>query len=299
MESFIGKTIDSYLILEVIGRDGIGLIFKAEDINLGKYVVLTKVDEAFIKDERFRKLIKKEANIIDKINIPGIIIEKNILENKQGFFLLMEYIEAQSLFQHIRENGPFSTKSAILIIKQLLNTIGNLHKVSIVHRDIKPINIYLNDNGEIKITYYALTSLIKKISFDSDFIYNVGSLFYTPPEVLKGLRIIGISRDIYSLGITFYEIITGRVPFEKTDSDFSIQKKIIEGKFPPPGKFNSNIPKKFEEIILKSINKNPNKRYRNTEDILNDIKKYEEELIEIKSGLRKNISKKIFYILKR
>jgi eukaryotic-like serine/threonine-protein kinase len=290
MDSLIGKTVDSYKILEVLGRGGMGVVFKALDTSLEKIVALKMIDPFLARDENFVRRFKTEAKALAKLENPNIVGVYALRETESGFFMVMEYVESKPLSQYLQENGPFSIPDAISITKQLLNAIGHAHKVGVIHRDIKPSNILLCDNGKIKVTDFGLAKVVEQKGPASTVTQaRAGTLYYMSPEQVKGLKNVDSRSDMYSLGMTIYETIAGRVPFDKTDSDFTIQKIIVDGEIPSPVKFNSNIPKKFIKIISKSINKEPEKRYQTAEEMLADLQDFEREYQNEKNNGKPNV----------
>ena len=276
MDSLIGKTVDNYRILEVLGRGGMGVVFKALDTSLEKIVALKMIDPFLARDENFVRRFKTEAKALAKLENQNIVGVYALRETESGFFMVMEYVESQPLSQYLQENGPFNITDTISITKQLLNAIGHAHKVGVIHRDIKPSNILLCENGKIKVTDFGLAKVVEAKGPSSTVTQaRAGTLYYMSPEQVKGLKNVDSRSDLYSLGISIYEMIAGRVPFDKTDSDFTIQKKIVEGEIPSPVKFNSAIPKKLTKIISKSIDKDPAKRYQTAEEMFADIENFE------------------------
>jgi len=279
MESLIGKTVDSYRILEVIGRGGMGVVFKAIDTNLEKIVALKMIDPFLARDENFVKRFKTEAKALARLENPNIVRVFALRETESGLFMVMEYVEAKPLSNCIQENGPFSISESISITKQLLNAIGHAHKVGVIHRDIKPSNILLCNDGSVKVTDFGLAKVIQQKGPASTVTQTrAGTLYYMSPEQVKGLKNVDERSDLYSLGMTVYEMLVGRVPFDKTDSDFTIQKKIVDGEIPSPLKFDSNIPKKLIKIILKSIDKEPEKRFQKADEMIESLNSFEKEL---------------------
>ena len=296
MESLIGKTIDGYRILEVLGRGGMGVVFKAIDTSLEKVVALKMIDPFLARDENFVKRFKTEAKALARLENPNIVSVYALRETKSGFFMVMEYVEAKPLSHVIQENGAFSLNESVSIAKQLLNAIGHAHKVGVIHRDIKPSNILLSQDGRIKVTDFGLAKVIKQKGPASTVTQTrAGTLYYMSPEQVKGLKNVDKRSDLYSLGMTVYEMIVGRTPFEKTDSDFTIQKKIVEGEIPSPLKFDSNIPKKLTKIILKSIDKDPEKRYQKADDMIEALDNFETEISPAKKSLIPKVSTKPIY----
>jgi eukaryotic-like serine/threonine-protein kinase len=280
MESLIGKTIDNYRILEVIGRGGMGVVFKALDDNLDKIVAIKMIDPFLAKDENFVRRFKTEAKALAKLENPYIVSVHALRNTEAGLFLVMELVVSRPLSHYLRDNGPFNVKDTVSILKQLLNAIGHAHQVGVIHRDIKPSNILLCENGKVKVMDFGLAKVTQQKDGASTVTQaRAGTLYYMSPEQIKGLKNVDIRSDLYSLGMTVYEMLTGRVPFDKTDSDFTIQRQIVDGDIPPPIKFNSNIPKKINKIIQKAINKEPEKRYQTAGEMLDDLLKFENEIL--------------------
>lgn len=303
MESLIGKTVDSYKILEVIGRGGMGVVFKALDTNLEKIVALKMIDPFLARDEGFVRRFKTEAKALARLENPNIVRVYALRETESGFFMVMEYVEHKTLSICLQENGPLPLNQTVSVTKQLLSAVGHAHSVGVIHRDIKPSNILLCADGRIKVSDFGLAKVVQQKGPASTVTQTrAGTLYYMSPEQVKGLKNVDKRSDLYSLGMTVYEMLAGRVPFEKTDSDFTIQKKIVDGEIPSPVKFDANIPKKLAKIVLKSIDKEPDKRYQEADEMLKDLNEYEAELSpRIKSSKpvvpTKQLPKKPIFIL--
>ena len=281
MEDLIGHTLDGYKILEIIGRGGMGVVFKALDTNLDKIVALKMIDPVLAQDETFIRRFKTEARALARLDNPNIVGVYALRQTEKYFFMVMEFVEARPLSHHIRENGKLKLEDVLKISRQLLQAIGFAHNASILHRDIKPSNILLCKDGKAKITDFGLAKVIKEHDSGATVTQaRAGTLYYMSPEQVKGLKNVDKRGDLYSLGMTIYEMIVGRVPFEKTDSDFTIQRKIVDGEIPSPVTFYKDVPKKFTKIILKSIARDPDKRYQSAEEMLADLWKFETDMLE-------------------
>ncbi|MCG6958453.1 protein kinase [bacterium BMS3Abin03] len=310
MASIIGKTIDSYRILEIIGRGGMGVVLKALDINLDKVVALKMIDPVLAKNEEFVRRFQTEAKALAKLENPNIVSVHALRKTEAGFFLVMEYVESKTLSQYLSEKGAFTITEIISITKQVLNAIGHAHEAGIIHRDIKPSNILLSNDGKVKVMDFGLAKVIQdKGQAVTMTQARAGTLYYMSPEQIIGLKNVDNRSDIYSIGMTIYEMVTGRVPFENTDSDFNIQKRIVDGEIPSPNVFTQGIPKQLLNIILKAIDKNPDKRYQNISEMEADLARVESQLTtnvktkptakiqDGKSRHNKNKSKVKFFLL--
>lgn len=299
MNSMIGETIDNYKLLEVIGRGGMGVVFKALDTNLEKIVALKMIDPFLARDDNFLRRFKTEAKALAKLQTPNIVTVHALRENNDRFFMVMEYVEAKTLSEIIKEKGAFDYKSSIPIIKQMLNAIIYAHNNDVIHRDIKPSNVLLTEKNVVKVMDFGLAKVIRQHSPEATVTHmRAGTLYYMSPEQIKGLKNVDKRSDIYSIGMTIYELLAGRVPFEKTDTEFTIQKQIVDGKLPSINKYIADIPKPLVKIIQKAIESDSEKRYQTAEEMLNDVLKFEAQLnTAIAEGkpVPSNLSEESFY----
>ncbi len=303
MDTIIGQVVDNYKIIEVIGRGGMGVVFKALDLNLEKTVALKMIDPFLSRDENFLRRFKTEAKALAKLDNHNIVNVYALRETEFGLFMVMEYVQAKTISDWLREKGRFSIKETIDITKQILNAIGHAHKIGVIHRDIKPNNILLGENGVVKVMDFGLAKVVQSAAADQSTVTYAaaGTLYYMSPEQIKGLKNVDSRSDIYSIGMTIYEMLAGRSPFEKSESEFAIQKQIVDGKIPSPIKYNPVIPKDLVKFILKAIDKDADKRFKDisemqgtladimhqeTDDVTKVVSKYE----KTKTTVNKNIS---------
>ncbi len=265
MEQLIGKEVDNYKILEVIGRGGMGVVFKAMDMNLEKLVALKMIDPFLSRDENFLQRFKTEARALARLENQNIVGVYALRETEYGLFMVMEYVSAKTIAEWLKEKGRFSAAETIAIGSQIINAIRHAHKVGVIHRDIKPNNVLLNEDGTVKVMDFGLAKVIQEGGTQNTVTHAAaGTLYYMSPEQVKGLKNVDKRSDIYSLGMTLYEMLAGRTPFEKGESEFVIQKQIVEGKIAPPTKYNPLIPKELVKVIMKAIDKDPEKRFQST-----------------------------------
>ena len=293
METIIGQVVDNYKIIEIIGRGGMGVVFKALDLNLEKTVALKMIDPFVAKDENFLKRFKTEAKALARLDNRNIVNVYALRETELGLFMVMEYVPALTISEWLREKGKLSIKETIDITAQILNAIGHAHKIGVIHRDIKPNNILLSEDGNVKVMDFGLAKVAQDHSSQATVTHAAaGTLYYMSPEQIKGLKNVDKRSDIYSIGMTIYEMLAGRIPFEKSDSEFTIQKQIVDGKIPSPVKYNPAIPKDLVKFITKAIDKDPERRfqdisemqaaltgikYTETEDVTKIISRYDTE----------------------
>lgn len=272
MDQLIGKEVDNYKILEVLGRGGMGVVFKAMDMNLEKIVALKMIDPFLARDENFLKRFKTEARALAKLESQNIVGVHALRETDYGLFMVMEYVQAKTISEWLREKGRFTVNETIAISTQIIKAIGHAHKVGVIHRDIKPNNILLCEDGTIKVMDFGLAKVVKEDSSQVTVTHAAaGTLFYMSPEQVKGLMNVDKRSDIYSIGMTIYEMLAGRTPFEKGESEFVIQKQIVEGRIPSPVKYNPLIPKDLVKFIMRSIDKDSDKRFQDTDEMLKTL----------------------------
>ncbi|MBM2842068.1 MAG: Protein kinase protein, partial [Bacteroidetes bacterium] len=268
----IGKVIDNFQILDVVGKGGMGVVYRAKDVSLDRDVALKMMDPALARDEDFLKRFKSEAKALAKLQNPNIVSIFALRETEIGFCLVMEFVEGNTLADRIRDGGALSVEKVLPIFKQILIALDHAHKIGVIHRDIKPSNIMLTKDDVVKVTDFGLAK-IQQVSAATMTLGTGGTLFYMSPEQVRGLANVDARGDIYSLGMTLYEALVGQVPFTNTDTDFSIRQSIVEGKIPPPDKLNPSLPKGIVKVIQKSIEKDPSKRYQTAAEMWDDLEK--------------------------
>ncbi len=272
--SYIGNVIDHYRIIEQLGIGGMGVVFKAINININKIVALKMIAPGLALNENFVQRFKTEAKALAKLDDFNIVGITDLRRDKDQWFIVMEYVDGINLYDKIKKEGPYKCKESIPILKQMLTAIGHAHKAGIIHRDIKPNNIMVTKEGVVKITDFGLAKDQNK-STSTVSITSGGTLYYMSPEHVKGFSFTDGRSDIYSTGMTYYEMITGKVPFQNINSDFDMRERIIRKDFEKPSVYNSQIPPGLEAIVMKSIAKDPDMRYQTAEEMLTAITNFE------------------------
>ncbi len=269
----IGKMLSNrYEILEEIGRGGMGIVYKARCHLLNRLVAIKVLRPEFSHDEEFIKRFKYESQSAASLSHPNIVSIYDVGNDGDIYYIVMEYVNGKTLKQIIRESGgPMPMDKALSITCQVLRALDNAHRHNIIHRDIKPHNILITEDGIAKVTDFG----IAKVTTDYTLTYNkniIGTAQYFSPEQAKG-SIVDEKSDIYSLGIVMYEMLTGKVPFEG-DSPISVALKHIEENLKPPSQLNPNIPKGIDEIVMKATEKDTSRRYSSADEMLSDINKF-------------------------
>ncbi|MBI5473542.1 MAG: serine/threonine protein kinase [Ignavibacteriae bacterium] len=264
----IGKVIDTYEITGILGKGGMGIVYKAHDTTLDRDVALKMMDANFARDEEFLKRFKAEAKALARLQNPNIVSVFALRETELGFCLVMEFVDGSTLADCIRANGAMPLSRAVPIFRQMATALDHAHQVGVIHRDIKPSNVMLTSADFVKVTDFGLAK-IQQVSTATMTMGTGGTLYYMSPEQIKGLANVDARGDIYSLGMTLYETVAGRVPFGNDASDFDIRQMIVDGKIPPPERFNATLPPEISRLISKSIHKDPAKRFQSCAE-LND-----------------------------
>jgi len=283
---------EKYRIEKKLGEGGMGIVYKAWDTALERPVALKVMHPMFAQDEKFLKRFKAEARALARLDDPHIVSVHDLLETDTGLYIVMQYVESVSLGDKIKSDGPLRYEEACAMIKQVLTALGHAHHEQVLHRDIKPKNILLTPQGLVKVVDFGLA----KIQQNSNITLSHetgGTLYYMSPEQVLGLDKVDRRSDIYSAGMTLYETLTGRMPFEKTESDFAIRKAIVEKKFPPPNHYNPLVPEALANIVAKAITKDPDKRFQTAEEMVAALEKFEREAAAAAQPREKKRAKKI------
>ncbi len=276
--SLIGKEVDGYRIEGILGRGGMGIVYKAENQSLGRMVALKVITPDLAQDEEFLKRFRREARALAQLNHPHIVLIYALRQADLGLYIAMEYVEGQTLADHLETHSPIAWPQALPIIKQLLSALGYAHERGIIHRDLKPRNIMLTEQGEVKVMDFGLAKMLGQGSGETTVTAaRGGTLCYMSPEQARGLKNVDRLSDLFSLGLTIYEVLAGRLPFKKDDSDFTILKAIVEEKFPGPHTFNRTLPRRLSKILMKALEKNPAKRYQSAGEMLAAIEAFEQQ----------------------
>jgi len=255
-----GTMLGNYLIINQIGEGGMGMVYKARDTVLDRIVALKILPPQLTQNTDFLHRIRTEAFAQARLNHPNIVTLYSVQDLPAGFMLVMEYVEGQTLQQRIQGQGPLDSQEAISIFEQTLQGVAYAHQMGVLHRDLKPDNIFLTHKGEVKIMDFGVARLVdSKESTRSRSM--VGTLLYISPEQING-RDADYRSDIYTLGISLFEAVTGRLPFERK-TDYALMHAHVLETPPRPRNIKRDLPKDLESVILKAIEKEPEKRHQN------------------------------------
>lgn len=261
----IGSTIGSYQITERIGGGGISEVWKAIDLGLDRVVAIKALRPELAIREQVVARFRSEAQTLARLSHPNIATLHTLLEKRDSLFMVMEYVEGETLSSMIHTAGRFDLNTAFDIFQQALDGIGHAHEVGVIHRDIKGSNLMVNSRGVVKIMDFGIARVM-----GSDRMTRHGNLVGTPefmsPEQVRGEEAT-VESDIYSLGLLLYEMLTGSVPF-RMKGDFDLMQAHVKMPPPPPRSLVPEIPEAIEVVMLRALEKKPESRYRTTDAFL-------------------------------
>ena len=257
-----------YEIIKSIGEGGMANVYLAYDTILDRNVAIKVLRGDLANDEKFVRRFQREALSASSLSHPNIVAMYDVGEDNGLYYIVMEYVEGKTLKQLLKKRGSLTLSEAIDIMLQLTDGMAHAHDSYIVHRDLKPQNIMIQDDGQIKITDFGIAMALNSTQLTQTNSV-MGSVHYLPPEQAAG-KGTTIKSDIYSMGIIFYELLTGELPF-KGDSAVEIALKQMKEPLPDVHKLNNDIPQSIENIILKSTAKNPKNRYDDAKSMHNDL----------------------------
>ena len=257
-----------YKIQEKIGNGGMATVYKALDQILNRYVAVKVLREEFTTDEEFIKRFNTEAQSAARLTHPNIVSVYDVGQEYNIYYIVMELIQGKTLKQIIEEDGHLSWKWAVNIAIQIASALEMAHKNNIIHRDIKPHNIMITEDGVAKVTDFGIAKAVSNSTITA-FGTTLGSVHYFSPEHARG-GYTDSKSDLYSLGVVMYEMVTGKVPFD-ADTPVSIALKHMQEEPVPPIKVNKEIPFAVNQIILKAMKKDPNERYQNASEMIKDL----------------------------
>ena len=260
-----------YEIIEKIGSGGMATVYKAKCHVLNRYVAVKILRDEFTTDEEFIKRFEVEAQSAASITHPNIVSVYDVGVDGNLYYIVMELIKGKTLKEIIiEEKGPLPWKWSVNIATQIASALEIAHKNHIIHRDIKPHNIIITEDGVAKVTDFGIAKAVSNSTITA-FGTTIGSVHYFSPEHARG-GFTDEKSDLYSLGVVMYEMLTGKVPFD-ADTPVSIALKHMQEDPKPPIELNPNIPSAVNDIIMKALRKDTNLRYQNATAMLLDLKR--------------------------
>ncbi|MHB8792991.1 MAG: Stk1 family PASTA domain-containing Ser/Thr kinase [Thermoleophilia bacterium] len=264
-----------YEIIRRLGSGGMADVYLARDTQLGRQVAIKVLYKRYARDEEFVARFRREAQSAAALNHPHIVSIYDRGEAEDSYYIAMEYLEGRSLKDVINEEGPLEPARSIDYAEQMLRALQFAHENNVIHRDIKPHNIVINDRGQLKVTDFGIAR-----AGSSPSVTETGSIIgtaqYLSPEQAKG-KAVEQSSDLYSLGIVLYEMLTGRVPFEG-ENPVAIALKHLSDEPVPPQALVPDIPDNLNAVVMRALAKDPRDRYPGAEEFLADLERCRQDL---------------------
>jgi len=263
MSFTIGENVGPYRIIEQLGQGGMATVFKAYHAALDRYVAIKVLHPAFKEEPNFLSRFQREARVVARLEHPNIVPIYDFAEHKGQPYLVMKFIEGQTLKAHMNEK-PLTKEEAVQIVDDVGGALAYAHKQGVLHRDVKPSNVLLSPDGSIYLADFGLARMAQAGASTLSKDVMLGTPQYISPEQGQGVRDLDQGTDIYSFGVLLYEMVVGRVPFN-ADTPFSIIHDHIYTPLPLPSTVNPNVPEVVERVLLKSLAKDRKDRFETVE----------------------------------
>ncbi len=272
VNELIGRTLGSrYEIKEIVGEGGMARVYRGEDLKLSRPVAIKVLYEHFAGDAEFIRRFQQEAKAAARLSHPSIVNVYDEGEEDGVYYIIMEYLEGYTLKDIILRDGKLKAEEAMHIAYQICDALVHAHRQNVIHRDIKPQNIMITPEGRVKVADFG----IARAATDSTITHGkslMGSVYYSSPEQARG-SMADQKSDIYSLGVVMYEMVTGELPFSG-ESPVSIALKHLQEDLVPPRQMEPEVPSEVEMIILRTMRKERNMRYRSAAELLEDLEEW-------------------------
>tara|TARA_Y100001968_G_C19439164_1_gene761541 strand:+ start:27 stop:1505 length:1479 start_codon:yes stop_codon:yes gene_type:complete len=288
--------IPNYNIIKEIGAGSMGTVYLAEHTLIKRKVAIKSLKQDLIKNDQLRERFKKEATALAQLEHPNIVRLNEYIEQQDGIFLIMEFVDGLALDQHINTvTGPVNEDNLVPLFSQLLDAFEYAHKNKIVHRDIKPSNIIITKDGKVKVLDFGIAKIMDETSSMTKTGTQMGTVFYMSPEQVRGEKVNHLS-DIYSLGVTLFQMATGKAPYDPTSNEYQVFQKIDKEPLPDASTIYPGVSNKINAIIQKATAKDGKERFQSCGEFKTTLLNVENETYNTKAkidDLKKTVIKEI------
>ncbi len=267
MHDLRDRALGKYIIMEEIGRGGMGAVYKARDVELDRVVAMKVLSPYLVGEPRLVQRFMREARLAANLDHPNIVTIYDIGGEGGYYYFVMKYLEGKSLKEILAERGALPPQTVIALVSQLAAALDYAHGQNLIHRDVKPGNVIVDEEGHATLTDFGLAKVAENLKLTASG-ETIGTLEYMAPEQARGDSFM--TSDVYSLGVMLYEMLTGHLPFQGNNQATLLYQHLHEDP-PPLSKFNSNLPPEFDPIVRKAMAKDPAERYQTAGEIAHDL----------------------------
>src|SRR4051812_5613695 len=258
----VGKTLGKYRIVDKIGRGGMGVVYRGVDETLDRQVAIKAISPELVEDDLVRRF-RAEAVTLAKVNHPNIATVYELFRDDDRLLMVMELVNGQTFEQVIERSGPMPLDRAASLTVQILDALGHAHRAGIVHRDLKPANLMLTDAGIVKVMDFGIARVSGTERMTNDG-FMVGTPAYMAPEQVRGEDVDGRT-DLYAVGVVFYRLLTGKLPFKAETAVAMIQSQ-LNAPPTPARQVRAELPAWLDAVLMRALEKNPADRYQNADE---------------------------------
>jgi serine/threonine protein kinase len=278
----IGEQILNYIVRKKIGEGGMGSVYLAEHVLIGRRVAVKCLHSQYFEDASLRLRFRNEAKSLAELGHPNIVKFLDYVEDNTGLYIVMEYIEGLPLDEYInKRTGPIPYNAAFPLMRQILGALSFSHSKGIIHRDIKPSNILITPEGDVKILDFGIAKSITNIWHNiTTGKVQLGTTFYMSPEQVQAKE-IDLRTDIYSTGVTFFQMVTGINPYSEITSQYDVQAKIVNEVLPFASSVYLDIPKFVDDALAKATSKSKDARFQTCDEFLEALTPKSDSISEI------------------
>jgi serine/threonine protein kinase len=271
-----GTQVDRFLVTKKLGEGGMGVVYAAQDVSTGMQVALKSLNRELMKSKEIRERFVREAQAMARLQHPNIVQFLGWVDDpRHGWFIAMEYVHGEDFEKMLERTGVIPTAQALELFMPVLDALAYAHSTGVIHRDIKPANLMRLDSGIVKVLDFGTAKLVDQSAM-TRLGQQIGTSVYMPLEQLMG-QPISFQADIYALGVTLYEMLTGKLPFYHEDQ-FQLVQMLMAHEAMPPSSVYPGVPRALDAVVLKALKRNPQERFRHALE-------FKEAILAVKDSL--------------